>query len=292
MTSFSAETKTDAKAIKLLTIGNSFAEDATYYLSELAAAAGHELILGKANIGGCSMEKHWNLAKASEMDPADSQNKPYEGKSLQEKISEKKWDYVTIQQASILSHDPSTFHPYVDQLIEYIKKHAPQAEILLHEIWAYRSDDPQFNGRTAGSTFPSSSEDMQDRIKTTYRTIAKEWGLRMIPVGDAFQMALSDPKGKFVPDPNFKPETAKEPELPDQKNSLHTGWTWVKEKDDSKLIMDYHPSKCGKYLGACVFFEFLFKEPVTGNSFIPESIEKDRAHFLQTMAHKAIEGSK
>ncbi len=48
--------------MKILTIGNSFANNATMYLDQLVAPYPNiELILGKINLGGCSLEKHWNL---------------------------------------------------------------------------------------------------------------------------------------------------------------------------------------------------------------------------------------
>jgi hypothetical protein len=55
-----------------------------------------------------------------------------------------KWDYVTIQQASIKSHDFSTYQPHAGFLRDLITKHAPQAKLLIHQTWAYRVDDPRF----------------------------------------------------------------------------------------------------------------------------------------------------
>jgi hypothetical protein len=53
--------------------------------------------------------------------------------------------FVTIQQRSISSHDVTTYRPYAANLRDYVKKHAPNAELLLHETWAYRVDDPRFS---------------------------------------------------------------------------------------------------------------------------------------------------
>ena len=49
--------------MKVLTIGNSFANNATVYIKDLveASAKKGEFIIGKTNLGGCSLEKHWNL---------------------------------------------------------------------------------------------------------------------------------------------------------------------------------------------------------------------------------------
>ena len=49
-----------SEPIKVLTIGNSFSQDAVeQYLHEIAAADGQELIIGNMFIGGCSLERHY-----------------------------------------------------------------------------------------------------------------------------------------------------------------------------------------------------------------------------------------
>ncbi|HVJ45419.1 MAG TPA: DUF4886 domain-containing protein, partial [Luteolibacter sp.] len=66
--------------IKLLTIGNSFANDATAYLPAMAKAGGKDLLLFRANLGGCSFERHARHLKAYEADPANPEGSPYLGK--------------------------------------------------------------------------------------------------------------------------------------------------------------------------------------------------------------------
>ena len=49
--------------IKVLSIGNSFSEDAVEnYLYELAEASGKEIVIGNLLIGGCTLEKHLDNA--------------------------------------------------------------------------------------------------------------------------------------------------------------------------------------------------------------------------------------
>ena len=58
-------TRTTAKGMilmKLLTIGNSFADNSTRYIKEIFADRGVDLYVSRANIGGCSLERHWNGA--------------------------------------------------------------------------------------------------------------------------------------------------------------------------------------------------------------------------------------
>jgi hypothetical protein len=42
----------------LFLIGNSFSQNAAKYLPQLAQEGNHPLIIGRAEIGGCSLQKH------------------------------------------------------------------------------------------------------------------------------------------------------------------------------------------------------------------------------------------
>src|SRR5436190_20814059 len=72
------------KTVRLLTIGNSFSEDATFFLDDLAAADGNLLIQKKAVIGGSSMQQHWDKAQLHEKDPADKAGLYTSGKGLKD----------------------------------------------------------------------------------------------------------------------------------------------------------------------------------------------------------------
>lgn len=279
--------------VRLLTVGNSFADNAARYLGQIAEAAGCKLVLGKANIGGCPLNKHWQLAEKHEADPAAPEGKPYgkkgEGKSLQEMLQSQPWDFVTIQQFSYISHDVKTYQPYATNLRDYIKKHAPQAEVLLHETWAYRSDDPRFSGQ--GNNEPRSQDEMYQQLRAAYETTATELGARLIPCGDAFHLADTDAQWGYQADTRFDFKKAEYPNLPEQKNSLHIGWRWKKDKDGTqKLGMDgHHAGVAGEYLGGCVFFEILFGRSVLENSFTPPGLSPEYAKFLRQIAHQAVE---
>ena len=59
------------KTVRLLTVGNSFSQNATRYLDSLAKAAGDTLIHRPLAIGGASMQVHWDKAQLHESDPND-----------------------------------------------------------------------------------------------------------------------------------------------------------------------------------------------------------------------------
>src|SRR4051812_13247297 len=128
--------------IRLLTIGNSFSHNAVHYLPDLAKAGGHSLVLRELIIGGASMERHWTQVKEAEKDPKSPAALYSTKHTLKEELQSQPWDVVTIQQASIKSHDLSTYEPFASELYAFIRAHAPKAEVLLHETWEYRRDDP------------------------------------------------------------------------------------------------------------------------------------------------------
>ena len=276
----------EAKTVKLLTIGNSFSANATHYLGDLAKAGGHTLIHQPLVIGGASFQVHAEKAQKHEADPKDKAGLYTSGRGLKENLELQKWDYVTIQQASIKSHDFATYQPYAGWLRDYITKHAPQAKLLVHETWEYRKDDPRF-------TRPGdlkSQEEMYTGLRSAYDKIAAEFNARIIPTGDAFHLADTDPKWAYQTDTTFNPKAAKQPELPNQTHSLHVGWHWKKQKNGkTTLVMDgHHANMAGEYLGACVWYEVLFGESSVGNTFMPKGMDPTDARYLQETAHRAV----
>lgn len=288
-----AEQRTEKETVRLLTIGNSFAENALTYLPQIVEAAGHELVVGRANLGGCTLERHWKHAAQFEANPANKEGSPYHGgkRSLMDLLTKEEWDYVTIQQVSYKSHDLQTYQPFADNLYGYIRKYAPNAKIFVHQIWAYRIDDPRFKPRNEGVE-PHTHAVMYQQVRQAYHTLAGNLNLNIIPSGDAMYRADTDEKWGYRIDSTFDFKNATYPNLPDQTHSLHAGWQWKKQKDGSwDLRIDgHHASSKGKYLLGCVWFETLFKENVVGNRFLPRGIDPKEAEFLQETTHDTVSG--
>ena len=245
-------------SVKLLTIGNSFAGNALKFLPDLAKAGGKELVVFPANLGGHSLQQHASYLQAFEADPNDPKGHAYKSHadprtgevkdfSLREALECEEWDFVTIQQSSALSFKAETFQPYANTLIAYIRKYAPHAEILIYQTWAYPDD--------YFSKFQQQGLDQKTMyvgLKAAYQELADETGLRIIPVGEAFQAV------RALPDPP----------------ALNTAG-------------DKHANKAGSYLAGATFYEVIFGENVEGNTFSPGGLPAKEAETLRQAAHAA-----
>lgn len=288
-------TSSHAETVRLLTVGNSFSHNATHYLGDIAKANGDTLILREDNIGGSSFDIHLKKMEVAEKDPKSKLGTYTEGKSLKDDLTQKQWDFITIQQASIKSHDVKTYRPYAQQLADFIRKHAPSATLIMHQTWEYRVDDSRFSLKAPKPGEPKTQDEMYAGLKNAYDEIAKELKVKLIPVGDAFHAANRDPQwGYKVPTAKFDSKSAKPGELPDQTHSLNVGWNWKKQPDGStKLGMDgHHANMAGEYLGACVWYEVLFGKSVERNVFVPKGLDAEYAKFLQSTAHRVVKAIK
>ncbi len=283
-TGFSQQTASDT--LRLFLIGNSFSQNASRYLPQLATEGGHTLVLGRAELGGCSLQRHWQHVEAYEANALDPKGRPYKGKSLSQLLSQGTWDVVTLQQYSMHSADPATYEPYASKLYAYIKKIQPKAEVVFHQTWAYRSDADGF-GQTAAGQTAQTGQEMWEKSRAAYRQQAAKHGLRVLPVGDAFQE--SNRIRPYKKDPSFTPESATYPTLPSQDNSLHVGYHWTK---DQKLGFDsHHANAAGCFLGSLVWYTALFGQSPQSLTYVPEGVEADFAQHLKKVAATTVRKS-
>lgn len=272
--------------VRLFLIGNSFSQNATTYLPQLAQEGHQNLVIGRAELGGCSLQRHWEIVMAAEADPNAEVGRPYNGKSLRTLLSEGTWDIVTIQQASILSGDSTSYEPYASKLYAFIKSIQPHAEVVFHETWAYREDAPAFSAIHVNKTAKTDAE-MYAGLQVAYRHMASKLHLRLIPDGDAFWSAYHKPKWTFKKDPNFDYHNPVYPTLPLEKNSLNKGYFY----DDEKLLkLDAnHANAAGCYLAGLVWYEFLFHKSPRKLKFKPKDVSTALAQHLKATAGKVLQ---
>lgn len=125
--------------MNILCIGNSFSQDATRYLHQIAKADGVVINVYNLYIGGCSLERHYrnmlSEEKAYELD-VNGFSTGF-NVSLKEALLNRAWDYISVQQASSSSVDFETYEPYLTALCNYVRNLVPKAKLVLHQTWAY-----------------------------------------------------------------------------------------------------------------------------------------------------------
>lgn len=170
--------------MNILSIGNSFSQDAQRWLHAMAKSAGVSLHAENLYIGGCSLARHVENMETGEAAYELFVNGEFaQNISLQDAIKRHEWDVVTLQQVSGDSGDYSTFQPDLDTLCDFVRTSAPSAQIMLHKTWAYDigSGHPDF------VKYDSSQKIMHEKISEAYALAAKHTGLSVIPTGDAVQ---------------------------------------------------------------------------------------------------------
>lgn len=184
------------KTIKILTIGNSFSEDATRWICEIAESAGVKVIVGNLYFSGCSLENHWTNAlnnkalytyyKLTSTSITDTSNQ-----TMKESILDEDWDFITFQQFSGFSGLYSTFQPYLNNLIGYVNAYATNSDVklALNMTWAYANDSTHedylyySNNQTA----------MYNAITSAHQQAIAETGIDIIiPCGTAIQNARTN----------------------------------------------------------------------------------------------------
>ena len=178
---------------KVLTIGNSFSEDAFQYLAEvLEYQQTPSFTIGHLMIGGSSLETHYNNALDDQKVYAYIKNengkKTVESnQGLAEKIKETDWNVIIIQQVSGLSGKKTSYDPYLRVLVEYIKqqKTNPYAEVIWHMTWAYQADSTYAQFDLYQRDQMKMYQDIVDTVKS--QIIPMESIAAFIPVGTAIQ---------------------------------------------------------------------------------------------------------
>lgn len=172
--------------MNLLSLGNSFSEDALTYLHHIAESAGVCFDCMNLYIGGCSLESHAkNIAEnnacylpelngdrcASLVPPSFA-------------VEQNEYDFITIQQASHYSGRFETYFPYAREIYNFFRSTQRKAKIYIHETWAYEADSTH----TAFPDYGCDQRLMFRLLHESYHRMAIELGgLPIIPVGSVVQ---------------------------------------------------------------------------------------------------------
>ena len=287
----------DKPPLRVLSIGNSFSASLCRYLPAMAAASGEKLEFCNLFIGGCALNRHAGNAAKAGADPAfapydvtwfraDDPAHPAKFRSnIPQMLATQKWDVVTLQQASHESWKPESFHPWADSLVATVRSLAPDAEIVWHETWSYNAADARIGGKFPA--WPFDQAGMYARVETNALALAREFGLRVVPVGLAVQKrraALAARGGVFDP-------VALSPGDPiDLKGEPVGALGWKDGKISGDTI---HLNRSGEYLQAATWLGFLFGRDVRKLSFAPADAGDDETRAaLRAAAQDALDEAK
>ncbi|QNL52037.1 DUF4886 domain-containing protein [Olivibacter sp. SDN3] len=277
--------KQNADTTKIFIIGNSFSQNATAYLPQLAKEGGIALKIGRAELPAASLKRHWDGVHAAENN--SEKGKVYKGKSLQMLLEADDWHIVTVQQSSMFSGYEDSYWPYAQELCDFIKRVLPNCKILIHQTWAYRSDAKKF-GLIGDKENAQNTESMWKSVENAYQSVSRKLNVELIPTGTAFWKAsTAGGNMQYHEDSTFNDEQSPFPKLPNQDYSLHVGYYSDKQK---KLKIDpNHANDAGKYLGSLVWYATIFSEDPTKLRFKPKKVDYTFAKFLREVARSVTE---
>ena len=230
--------------MKILSIGNSFSQDAQRYLHRLAKNEGVDMKTVNLYIGGCPLRSHYlNILDDTVAYEFQFNGEPTGLKvSIRQALRSDSWDYVTLQQASHESARFETYEPYLETVAAYVRKYCPTAKLLIHQTWAYEIGSEKLINQGSFATDAEMFAAVEAAYDQAAMLIAADG---IIPAGKAMLTAA------------------------------HTGI--------EKIHRDtYHASLgAGRYLLALVWFKYLTGQDISGNDFgefdVPVTEEQRRA---------------
>ncbi|MBQ4585631.1 MAG: DUF4886 domain-containing protein [Clostridia bacterium] len=240
--------------MNVLCIGNSFSEDATRYLHQISD---DEIFVRNLYIGGCSLETHWNNIKTASPDYEYQKNgRLLKMTSINDALTKRKWDYVTVQQVSQQSGLIESYEPFLGNIVEFLKENCPKAKIVFHQTWAYDDQSTHFGF----AFYENSREKMYKAIVETTNKIAEKYGFDVIPNGVAVEMARQLPE-------------------------FSQGGPLNINRDGFHLSLDY-----GRYLAGLVMYAYFTGKNPEDVTYAPKDTSEEIIKKLRKVAKKATLG--
>ena len=131
--------------LKVLMIGNSFADDTVFYTKRVAASLGINIDIYDAYIGGCTVEDHYTNLGTDDllysMRSTNGNSWVYaDEKSLEDIVTYQAWDIITFQQASAAVGRPASYD-HLDELVNDVRTLVGNhPKFYWYQTWAYDKD--------------------------------------------------------------------------------------------------------------------------------------------------------
>ena len=241
--------------IKILSIGNSYSTDATRYVYGIARADGVAMKVVNLYIGGCSLARHYRnmLGDAAAYDFEINGITATGVKiSIKDALLSDDWDYVTLQQASLLSTNYETYQPYLDRIAATVRELAPKAKLLIHQTWGYREGSPRLEKLKVAT-----HAEMFAGAKKAYFMAAEDiCADGILPSGDAICLAMKEKTEQTL---------------------LH--------RDEIHLSLGL-----GRYIAGLVWYGALTKRPIAENTFrdFDEGVSEEAVAFAKSVAERVV----
>ena len=158
--------------MKVLSIGNSFSQDAHRYVHDVAKSYGKDITTVNLYIPGCTLERHYSNMQTGVEDYEIELNGHGTGKkiSLEAALEKEDWDVITLQQCSAFSGRVPTYEPYLQVLADFVREKCPSAKLYIHQTWVYEIGCEMLQS-TAGF---SSADEMYYAVRNAYNLAAKK----------------------------------------------------------------------------------------------------------------------
>jgi len=177
--------------MNILSIGNSFSQDAQRYLHQIAKADGENIQCFNLYIGGCSLSHHYkNMLSEARAYTLEVHGTSTGFKvSMKEALLNREWDVITLQQVSTNSPKYDTYQPYLEKLVEYVRLYNPKVKLIIHQTWAYEQGSTRLHDTMGYSDY----RDMLRDIKAANQKAAEDSKADLIiPSGEVFGEMLEN----------------------------------------------------------------------------------------------------
>ena len=228
----------NSESIKILFIGNSYtsAHNIPKIISDLAKADGVNIEVDMVTPGGATFQSHLS------------------NQSIPAKLSEKKWNYVVLQEQSQkmafsdMQVQSDSFAP-AKKLVSLIHGNARDAKVIFYNTWGRKNGD-QDNCKIMREI--CTYDGMQSRIDKNYRAIALETKSLLFPAGKIWRKIKTNY-------PNIE----------------------LYEADGS------HPSQAGAYLVAYSFYKILSYSKSSANLDVT-NLDKNTAQLIRNAVDRVL----
>ncbi|MBQ2253120.1 MAG: DUF4886 domain-containing protein [Clostridia bacterium] len=255
-----AETPEVKKTLKVLTLGNSFSENAHSHLIQIMEAQGmEEVVLGNLVKSGCDLATHLSCAQTDYTTYMYSKFTLGEDRQVKPKftvakaLQDEDWDMVILQQVSGKSGQPGTYGSTLTSLMNFCKQYVkPECKFGWHMTWAYQSN----SNHASFANYSRNQMTMYNSIVGAVQSqiVPNSEFVTIIPAGTAIQNTRTSYIG------------------------------------DTLTADGYHLNSFGSYIIGYSWYKTLTGDPLTELKYLPDSLnltEADQAIILESVNNAA-----